>query len=130
MEFALPVPANIGDWLALASALVTAILGLYMMAVPRRALGLKHMDAEFIGLPASGIARARAGGFHLGLGLAAILLWQPLLFLGLGAAWLFAAIGRLLSVLIDSPARGRNAVLLIVEILLALGAVAGPLSLI
>ncbi|MCP1200966.1 DUF4345 domain-containing protein [Notoacmeibacter sp. MSK16QG-6] len=130
MEFALPIPADPGEWLALASAVVTAVLGLYMMAVPRRALGLRHMDAEFIGLPASGIARARAGGFHLGLGLAAILLWQPLLFLALGAAWIFAAIGRLLSVLIDSPARGRNAVLLIIEALLAFGAVAGPLSLI
>ncbi|RLQ88957.1 DUF4345 domain-containing protein [Notoacmeibacter ruber] len=130
MELSLPVPANAGDWLALASSLVTAVLGLYMMLVPRRALGLRHMDSEFIGMPASGIARARAGGFHLGLGLAAVLLWQPLLFLALGVAWLFAALGRLLSVLLDAPARGRNAILFIIEVLLMFGAVAGPLSLI
>ncbi len=130
MELALPVPVNAGDWLSLASAVITALLGLYMMLFPRRALGLHDVDPEFIGLPAAGIARARAGGFHLGLGLAAIVLWQPLLFLALGAAWIFAAMGRFLALLIDTPARGRNAILLIIEAALAAGAVLGPLSLI
>lgn len=130
MEFTLPVPVDTGEWLALASAFITAVLGLYMMIAPRRALGLRHVDSEFIGLPAAGIARARAGGFHLGLALSVILLWQPLLFLALGASWFLAALGRLIALLLDAPARGANAVLFILELALAAGAVLGPLSLI
>ena len=92
------------DWserLAFMTALITMVLGLGLMLMPRR-LG------KFIGLmPISGSnnglseIRGPFGGMWLGLGLACIILAQPFTYFALGVAFLGAVLGRLISVVFD-----------------------------
>jgi hypothetical protein len=64
-------------------------------------------------------ARSTMGGFHLGLGIAALLLAQPMVYLALGAAFALAAFGRILSMLSDSGNTVVNWLYLIVQIVLS-----------
>jgi hypothetical protein len=59
------------------------------------------------------------GGFHLGLGIAALLLAQPMVYLALGAAFALAAFGRILSMLSDGGSTVVNWLYLIVQIVLS-----------
>jgi hypothetical protein len=58
-------------------------------------------------------------GFYLGLGLACILLAQPLLYLALGLSWGFTAFGRLVSILSDRGNTVYNWISLVIELVLA-----------
>ena len=91
---------------------VCAVSSLYVRA-------LSHCPCVLFGLQtcAKGggavIAEARStmGGFYLGLGLAALLLAQPMIYLALGAAFALAAFARILSMLSDSGNTARELVL-------------------
>ncbi|WP_309084171.1 DUF4345 domain-containing protein [Chelativorans sp.] len=89
MEIAFPWPYSPGEWLAWIGAALTALFGLVNLLAPR--LG---------GIEGAG-SRALSGGFHVGIGLSAILFAQPLIYLALGIAWALAAVGQMLSVLFD-----------------------------
>jgi predicted membrane channel-forming protein YqfA (hemolysin III family) len=58
-------------------------------------------------------------GFYLGVGLCAILLAQPFIYLTLGVSWLFTAFGRIISMLSDRGGTAFNWVSLVVELALA-----------
>jgi len=64
-------------------------------------------------------ARATMSGFYLGLGLCALLLAQPLLYMALGFSWLFTAFGRLVSMLSDSGNTLYNWFSIVLELVLA-----------
>lgn len=101
MNFAFPWPYSQGEWLAWAAAAITVALGLIAVFAPRftlRSLGLRSIDGRAGGLAA---ARAQLGGFYIGIGLAAILFAQPLVYMALGAAWALAALGRIVSITSD-----------------------------
>ncbi len=59
------------------------------------------------------------GGMHAGLGLAAILLAQPMVYLAVGAAFALAAFARILSMMSDNGATLYNWVALLVQAALA-----------
>ncbi len=108
-------PGSPGEWLAFASAALTALFGLAVLVMPRmtlRAMGSATGSAAAV--------RGPMGGFLLGTGLCCLAMAQPFLYLGLGAGWLFAAFGRLLSVLLDGTRTARDWVVLLAA--LALGA--------
>ncbi|WP_075291627.1 DUF4345 family protein [Pararhizobium arenae] len=99
MEFY--IPTETGEFLAFCAALATAAIGLIFLFAPGlafRAIGLDLREGR-----RGGYAEARSvmGGFPLGLGLAAVLLAQPMVYLALGVAFALAAFGRILSMLSD-----------------------------
>jgi hypothetical protein len=113
MEFAFPWPYSPGEWLAWTGALLTVLWGLAGMLAPRLAF--------FASKGAAGVAGARsiAGGFHVGIGISAILFAQPLIYLALGIGWALAALGQVLSILFDGGRTGAKAVSLLVMLVMA-----------
>jgi len=108
MEFAFPWPYSQGEWLAWASALVTIVIGLVAMLMPRLRLGALGRNDIAQHPEALAESRAQLGGFYVGIGIAAILFAQPLVYMALGFGWALAAIGRILSALFDRALTLRN----------------------
>lgn len=111
------LPSSTGEWLAWVAALATIVFGLACLVAPRFSLRLLKLKAA----EAQGLAQARAtiAGFHLGLGLSAILLAQPFVWMALAAGWAMAAAGRIVSILFDRSFTLFNLVSLAVELLFA-----------
>ena len=108
-----------GEFLAFCAAAVTSLIGLVLLFAPGiafRALGLDLREGRRGGYAE---ARSTMGGFHLGLGLAALLLAQPMVYLALGAAFALAAFGRILSMLSDGGNTLVNWLYVIVQLVLS-----------
>lgn len=118
MEFALPWPTTNGEWLAWTSAAVTALVGLAYLLAPRLMLRASGLQAPPERPAALAHVRGPVAGFLLGVGLGALLLAQPFVYMVLGFAWTFAAFGRLLGMLSDG-AGPRNLVHFAAEVVLA-----------
>lgn len=101
MELAFPWPISQGEWLAWICAAMTALWGLILLLAPRIAARVLRLQAAPDHPEAVGELRATLGGFHLGIGLSAILFAQPLIYLTLGLCWALAAFGRFVSMLSD-----------------------------
>ncbi|MDW5317916.1 DUF4345 domain-containing protein [Rhizobium sp. PL01] len=117
MEFY--IPTETGEFLAFCAAVVTSLLGLVFLFAPGiafRALGIDIREGRRGGYAE---ARSTMGGFHLGLGIAALLLAQPMVYLALGAAFALAAFGRILSMLSDGGNTVVNWLYLAVQIALS-----------
>lgn len=117
MEFY--IPTETGEFLAFCAAVITSLLGLVFLFAPGiafRALGIGLREGRRGGYAE---ARSTMGGFHLGLGVAALLLAQPMVYLALGAAFALAAFGRILSMLSDSGNTVVNWLYLSVQIVLS-----------
>lgn len=117
MEFY--IPTETGEFLAFCAAVVTACLGLVFFFAPGiafRALGIDLREGRRGGYAE---ARSTMGGFHLGVGLSAILLAQPMVYLALGAAFALAAFGRVLSMLSDGGNTLVNWLFLALQIMLS-----------
>lgn len=119
MEFVFPWPLSQGEWMAWSSAVITVLFGLVLLFAPRVGLRLLRLRTAEHAPEAVGEARATMAGFYLGLGLSAMLLAQPLLYLALGLSWGFTAFGRLVSMLVDRGMTGFNIISLLFEIALA-----------
>ncbi|HHZ09269.1 MAG TPA: DUF4345 family protein [Rhizobiales bacterium] len=124
MEIAFPWPTSNGEWLAWSSAAVTVLLGLFGLFAPRLALRLLRLSPSERHPDAVAEIRATISGFYLGLGLACILLAQPLLYLALGFSWGFTAFGRVVGMLSDRANTLYNWVALIVDLALAVSPLA------
>ncbi len=86
---------------AFITATVTMLIGLAAMIMPVRVgrlMGLFFHDDARQGLSEM---RGPIGGMWVGLGLACLLLAQPFTYFALGLGYLFAVIGRLLSLIVD-----------------------------
>ena len=119
MDFAFPVPTSNGEWLAWSAAAVTVFFGLVLLFAPRLSLRLLRLETAAGHPEAVSEARATMAGFYLGVGLCAILLAQPFIYLTLGVSWLFTAFGRIISMLSDKGGTVFNWVSLVVELALA-----------
>ncbi|KOF18915.1 membrane protein [Ensifer adhaerens] len=118
MEFY--IPTETGEFLAFCAAAAAALIGVVMLFAPRltfRAAGIGIAEGRRGGLAE---ARSTMGGMHAGLGLAAILLAQPMVYLAIGAAFALAAFGRILSMMSDNGATLYNWVALLVQAALAI----------
>lgn len=95
-------PQTNGEWLAWISALTLVITGLLLFIMPGRWLLLMQVNDVDIRRRLAAEIRSGVGGINLGLGVGAMLLHpQPLLYLGIGSALLFMAVGRLISIFTD-----------------------------
>lgn len=119
MEFAFPWPATNGEWLAWSSAVITVVFGLLMFFAPRLTLRVLRLQTTDAHPEALSEARGTMGGFYLGAGLCALLLAQPLVYMTLGACWLFTAFGRMVSMMSDQGNTIYNWASLVVELALA-----------
>lgn len=117
MEFYFP--AEFGEQLAFGAAVVSAIIGLFFMFAP--GLTLRAFGLQPAGECRDGYALARSSlaGFYLGLGGAALLLAQPMVYLAFGAAFGLSVFGGILSMLSDGGATMRNFLLLVVHFMLS-----------
>lgn len=120
MEFAFPWPYSQGEWLAWSSAVVTVLLGLVALFAPVTTLRVMRLETRPDHPEAVGEARATMSGFWLGVGLACILLAQPLVYVALGLSWALTAFGRLISMMSDGGNTPYNWAFLVAEIVLAL----------
>lgn len=119
MEFAFPWPMSDGEWLAWSVAALTLFMGLLMLFAPGLTLKLLRLQTVSNHPEAVGEARATMSGFYIGVGLASILLAQPLIYLTLGACWALTAFGRIVSMLSDNGNTVVNWVWLAFEVVLA-----------
>jgi hypothetical protein len=117
MEFY--IPAETGEFLAFCAAVVTALIGVVFLFAPGLAYRVVGIDLREGRRGGYAEARSTMGGFHLGLGIAALLLAQPMVYLALGAAFALAAFGRILSMLSDGGNTVMNWLFLSVQIVLA-----------
>lgn len=119
MDFAFPSPITQGEWLAWSSAVATTAFGLVLLFAPRISLRLLRLQTAPERDHAVASVRGTLAGFPLGLGLSCILLAQPLLYMALGFSWLFAAFGRIVSMLSDRGGTFYNLAALLLELALA-----------
>jgi hypothetical protein len=119
MDFAFPWPFTQGEWLAWTSALITTLLGLVSLVAPRARLRVLRLHDIAGVADAAAEARGQLGGFYIGIGIAAIMFAQPLVYTALGFAWAMAALGRLLSMLADGSRTLVNFAYLVLCIVLA-----------
>jgi hypothetical protein len=119
MEFAFPWPMSQGEWLAWSVAAMTLLFGLLMLFAPRLMLKALRLQATPNHPEAVGEARATISGFYIGVGMACILLAQPLLYLTLGLCWALTAFGRVISMLSDGGNTLANWIWLVLEVVLA-----------
>lgn len=119
MEFAFPWPLTQGEWLAWSVAAFTLVYGLVMLFAPRLTLKILRLQPASEHPEAVAEARATMSGFYIGVGLAAILLAQPLIYLTLGVCWALTAFGRIISMLSDKGNTLYNWAWLLVEIVLS-----------
>ncbi|MFP5077460.1 DUF4345 domain-containing protein [Rhizobium sp. YIM 134829] len=113
------IPSETGEFLAFCAAIVTVLIGLFFLFAPGiafRAMGITLREGRRGGYAE---ARSTLGGFPLGLGLSAIVLAQPFVYLALGAAFALAAFGRILSMMSDGANTALNWALLAVQLALA-----------
>lgn len=89
-----------------AAALITAALGLMGLLLPAKAAQLTSIRPE--GLLGTSEIRATYGGFFLALGAYALYAQADVVFAVAGVAWLGAAGGRLLSVVVDRSVSSKN----------------------
>lgn len=120
MEFAFPWPVSQGEWLAWASAAVTVAFGLIALFAPVTSLRILRLETRPDHPEAVGEARATVSGFWLGVGIACILLAQPLVYVALGLSWALTAFGRLVSMMSDGGNTPYNWAALAIAIVLAL----------
>lgn len=121
MEFAFPWPYTEGEWLAWTSALATVLYGLIAFFAPRLRLRALRLGETVNHPEIRAESRAQLGGFYVGIGAAAILFAQPLVYMALGVGWGLAVVGRLLSLIFDRALTPRNCMhLLICAVLSAL----------
>lgn len=113
MEFY--IPKETGEFLAFCAAVTTVLLGLAIFLAPGlsfRMLGLAQREGRRGALAE---ARSTIGGFHLGVGLAAVLLAQPMVYLALGSAFALAFFGRILSMMSDGSGGLSNWLFLLLQ---------------
>ena len=99
--------------------MATLVFGLSMVIAPGRLLGILRKDPLAGSAGGLSVARAQIGGFYAGMGLAAILFAQPLIYMTLGFAWALASLGWLISLVIDAGDPWRQWIGLAASLLLA-----------
>lgn len=115
----LAFPYSTGEWLAWSSAAICVVLGLVILIVPKFFMKFTGLSGA-VDRP-SGVSEIRGplGGTLMGLGIAAILLAQPLVYAALGIALAGMVLGRLISMVFDGARCVKVLVLTLFEAVLA-----------
>lgn len=89
----------LAEWLPRLGALLTIVLGLVGFFRPHLITDAQQIT---LGSPmALSEARVVFGGLHLGAGLMALLLQEPVIYMTLGVAWVFGLLARFYSMVAD-----------------------------
>jgi hypothetical protein len=117
MEFYFP--ETFSEQLAFIASALAALLGLLIMFCP--SLGLKLYGLQSLPDQRDGLVllRSSLAGLYLGLGVAALLMAQPMVYLAVGITFAVALFGNILSILSDGGATWRNCLLLVVNFALS-----------
>lgn len=111
-------PTELPEQLAFFGAAAAAIIGLFLFLMPSSALKAGGLSIGEI--TPDGYAATRAtGGLYLGMGLVALLMAQDWTYMTLGAALAMAALGRLVSALMDRAVTPRNISFILLQIVIA-----------
>ena len=105
------------DWLPRVGALLTIVLGLIGFFKPRLIT-----DGQQIALNAPmamSEARVVFGGLHLGCGIMALALNEPLIYMTLGVAWGFGVLARFYSMVVDKTSLKQSLPGIIVDAVMA-----------
>ena len=120
MELAFPLPQTNADLMTYGVGAFTALFGLFALFAPLTMLRALRLTTHSAHPEAVSEIRSTIGGFYLGIGLMVLMFFEqwtmPLM---LGVAWLFAAFGRLVSILSDKGSTFYNLVFLLLDLVLA-----------
>jgi hypothetical protein len=106
------------DWLPRVGAMLTVLLGLVGFFKPRLITDGQQIE---LGSPmALSEARVVFGGLHLGSGIMALALHEPLIYMTLGVAWSFGLLARFYSMVADKTSLKQSLPGIIVDAVMAL----------
>ncbi len=105
------------DWLPRVGALLTVLLGLVGFFKPR--LITDGQQIELRSPMALSEARVVFGGLHLGSGIMALALYEPLIYMTLGVAWSFGLWARFYSMVADKTSLRQSLPGIIVDATMA-----------
>lgn len=106
------------DWLPRAGAIFTLIFGLIGFFKPR--LITDGQQIELQSPMALSEARVVFGGLHIGGGIMALVLHEPLIYMTLGVAWAFGLLARFYSMVVDGTSLKQSLPGIIVDSVMAL----------
>ena len=89
----------VSEWLPRIGAILTVMFGLVGFFKPR--MITTHQQIELGSPMALSEARVVFGGLHLGSGIMALALQEPLVYMTLGVAWSFGLLARFYSMIVD-----------------------------
>jgi hypothetical protein len=106
------------DWLPRVGAMLTVLFGLVGFFKPR--LITDGQQIELRSAMAVSEARVVFGGIHLGSGIMALALHEPLIYMTLGVAWSFGLLARFYSMVADKTSLRQSAAGIVVDLTMAL----------
>ena len=105
------------DWLPRVGAILTIVLGLVGFFKPRLITDAQQID---LGSPvALSETRVVFGGLHLGGGIMALALNEPVIYMTLGVAWTFGLLARFYSMVADKTSLQQSLPGIFVDALMA-----------
>jgi len=105
------------EWLPRVGAILTVVLGLVGFFRPRLITDGQQIE---LGSPtALSEARVVFGGLHLGGGIMALALHEPLIYMTLGAAWSFGLLARFYSMVADGTSLQQSLPGIVVDAVMA-----------
>lgn len=106
------------DWLPRVGAILTVLLGLVGFFKPR--LITDGQQIQLASPMALSEARVVFGGLHLGGGIMALALHEPLIYMTLGVAWTFGIAARFYSMVADKTSLQQSLPGIVVDAVMAL----------
>ncbi|MBL4893109.1 MAG: hypothetical protein JKX91_15065 [Rhizobiaceae bacterium] len=107
------LPQSPEEWLPFLVPLVTLLIGLGYMFMPRLVLGRLGLDGGLNHPEGIGAGRSNFGGFMVGLSIVCVLFQQPILNQALTLSWGIAAAGKLVHLVLDGGLRQKPAINLV-----------------
>ncbi len=108
-------PVSTGEWVQVSGAAFTILVGLILLLAPGMFLRISGQAGESVERSAKIVLRSHLSGLCLGLGVAVLLLQQPLLYLALGISWGFLALSQIISIIVDRDFSISGFILLIAK---------------
>jgi len=105
------------DWLPRVGAMLTLLFGLVGFFKPR--LITDGQQIELGSSMALSEARVVFGGLHLGSGIMALVLHEPLIYMTLGVAWSFGLLARFYSMVADKTSLRQSVPGIVVDVTMA-----------
>ncbi len=96
----------VSEWLPRIGAILTVMFGLVGFFKPR--IITTHQQIELGSPMALSEARVVFGGLHLGSGIMALALQEPLVYMTLGVAWSFGLLARFYSMIVDKTSLAHS----------------------